>query len=51
MPASRVLSMATRGGAEALHLGQLVGTLEVGKAGDVVVLDLVAWLERLQVQP
>jgi cytosine/adenosine deaminase-related metal-dependent hydrolase len=43
MPASRVLSMATRGGAEALHLGHLVGTLEVGKAGDVVVLDLGGW--------
>lgn len=43
MPASQVLSMATRDGAEALHLGHLVGTLEAGKAGDAVVLDLGAW--------
>ena len=43
MPASRVLSMATRIGAEALHLGTAVGTLENGKEADVVVLDLDGW--------
>jgi cytosine/adenosine deaminase-related metal-dependent hydrolase len=43
MPASRVLSMATRGGADALHLGHLVGTLEAGKAADVMVLGLGGW--------
>ena len=43
MPASRVLTMATRGGAEALHLDHLVGTLELGKAADLVVLGLDGW--------
>lgn len=43
MPASKVLTMATRGGAEALHLGDRVGTLEAGKAADVVVLNLGGW--------
>ena len=43
MPASTVLAIATRRGAEALHLDHLVGTLETGKSADVVVLDLGGW--------
>lgn len=38
-----VLAMATRDGARALHLGEEVGTLEPGKAADLVVLGLEGW--------
>ena len=38
-----VLRMATRDAAVALHLGDEVGTLENGKAGDVVVVELDEW--------
>jgi len=43
MPATRVLAMATRDGAAALHLGHEIGTLEPGKAADVTVVDLRGW--------
>lgn len=43
MPAARVLAMATRDGASALHLGHLIGTLEPGKAADVAIVDLRGW--------
>ena len=39
----KVLRMATRDGAAALHLEREIGTLEVGKAADVVVVDLEDW--------
>ncbi|HEY6065626.1 MAG TPA: amidohydrolase [Thermoanaerobaculia bacterium] len=39
-PARAVLRMATRGGAEALHMEDAIGSLEAGKRADVVVLDL-----------
>jgi len=38
-----VLGMATRDAAAALHMGDEVGTLENGKAGDVVVVELGEW--------
>lgn len=38
-----VLGMATREGAAALHLEAEVGTLETGKAADIVVVDLEEW--------
>ena len=38
-----VLGMATREAAAALHIGDEVGTLENGKAGDVVVVELDEW--------
>jgi cytosine/adenosine deaminase-related metal-dependent hydrolase len=43
LPAARVLAMATREGAAALHLDQEIGTLEPGKAADVTVVDLRGW--------
>jgi 5-methylthioadenosine/S-adenosylhomocysteine deaminase len=36
MPANTVLTMATRGGAEAIGLGESIGSLEVGKRADVI---------------
>ena len=40
VPAVAALEMATSGGARALHLDHLTGSLEVGKRADVVILDL-----------
>jgi len=36
MPASSVLNMATQGGAEAIGLGDSIGSLEVGKRADII---------------
>lgn len=47
IPARTALAMATRLGARALHLGDLIGSLEPGKRADLVVLDL----ERLHNVP
>jgi 5-methylthioadenosine/S-adenosylhomocysteine deaminase len=47
LPASRVLRMATQGGARALGLEKEIGNLEVGKRADITVLDL----ERLHTTP
>ena len=38
-----VLGMATRDAARALGIGDEVGTLEIGKAGDVIVVELDEW--------
>ncbi len=40
MPARRVLQLATRDGADVLGLSHEVGSLEVGKSADLVLLDL-----------
>src|SRR5215510_8570962 len=40
LPASWALLMATRLGAQALHIGHLTGSLEVGKRADLIVVDL-----------
>jgi 5-methylthioadenosine/S-adenosylhomocysteine deaminase len=42
LPASRVLRMATMDGARALALADQIGSLEAGKRGDVIVVDLSA---------
>lgn len=36
MPANTILTMATRGGAEAIGLGSNIGSLEVGKRADII---------------
>lgn len=41
LPAKQALTMATRMGAAALHIGDLVGSLEPGKRADIIVLDLI----------
>ena len=40
LPARQALTMATRMGAQAVHLGGITGSLEPGKRGDLIVLDL-----------
>lgn len=39
LPAAQALSMATRIGAKALHIGHLTGTLEPGKRADLILVD------------
>jgi 5-methylthioadenosine/S-adenosylhomocysteine deaminase len=40
LPARTVLAMATRFGAEAMHLGGVTGSLEPGRRADLILLDL-----------
>jgi 5-methylthioadenosine/S-adenosylhomocysteine deaminase len=40
LPARTVLTMATRMGANALHIGNITGSLEVGKRADLALVDL-----------
>jgi 5-methylthioadenosine/S-adenosylhomocysteine deaminase len=42
LPARQALAMATRLGAQALHMGQLTGSLEAGKRADLILVDLTA---------
>jgi 5-methylthioadenosine/S-adenosylhomocysteine deaminase len=40
LPARQVLAMGTRLGAQALHLGDITGSIEAGKRADLVLIDL-----------
>ncbi len=40
LPAKTVLELGTRRGAEALHMEGLIGSIEPGKQGDLVLLDM-----------
>ena len=40
LPARQALAMATRIGARAIHLGDVTGSLEVGKRADLIVIEL-----------
>jgi len=40
LPASTALLMATRIGAEALHMGSITGSLEIGKRADMIIVDI-----------
>jgi 5-methylthioadenosine/S-adenosylhomocysteine deaminase len=42
LPAERVVEMATIGGARAVHLEKLIGSLEAGKKADLIVVDTTA---------
>ena len=42
LPAQTVLSMATRLGANALHVGHLTGSLEPGKKADLILVDITS---------
>src|SRR6266508_3264705 len=40
LPAAQALLMATRLGAQALHIGHLTGSVETGKRADLIVVDI-----------
>ncbi|GAB4271507.1 MAG: amidohydrolase family protein [Candidatus Rifleibacteriota bacterium] len=40
LPAKQIVYMATRGGAKALHLENITGSIEVGKRADIILLDI-----------
>jgi 5-methylthioadenosine/S-adenosylhomocysteine deaminase len=40
LPASQALLMATRLGAQALHIGHLTGSIEAGKRADLILVDI-----------
>jgi 5-methylthioadenosine/S-adenosylhomocysteine deaminase len=42
LPASTALTMATRLGAQALHLGHLTGSLTAGRRADLILIDLAS---------
>lgn len=40
LPAKQVLNMATHGGAKALHINDVTGSIEPGKRADIIVVDI-----------
>jgi len=43
MPANQVFTMATLGGARAMGMEHEIGSLEIGKKADIVVIDMNKW--------
>ncbi len=42
VPAKEALAMATRLGAQAMHMGEITGSLEAGKRADLILVDIKA---------
>jgi 5-methylthioadenosine/S-adenosylhomocysteine deaminase len=40
LPAATVLLMATRLGAQALHIGEITGSIEINKRADLIIIDI-----------
>lgn len=40
IPAQKTLEMATRMGAQAIHMGETIGSLEPGKRADLIIVDI-----------
>jgi 5-methylthioadenosine/S-adenosylhomocysteine deaminase len=40
LPAKTILTMATRIGAQAMHIGHITGSIEIGKKADMILLDV-----------
>ncbi len=40
LPAKKAWELATSGGAEAIHMGHLIGSLETGKKADIIVINV-----------
>ena len=51
LPAAQAVAMATRLGARALYMEQLIGSLEPGKRADLILVDLRAVAQRAALPP
>lgn len=51
MPASLAIELATRRGAEALGLGEKIGSLEVGKQADIITISLASARQTPMFEP
>jgi 5-methylthioadenosine/S-adenosylhomocysteine deaminase len=51
MPASLAIELATRRGAEALGMGDKIGSLEVGKQADVITISLASARQTPMFEP
>ena len=51
LPASTTLSMATRLGAQALHMGDITGSLQTGKRADLILVDIITAAQLTPLYP